>query len=300
MHCSAPLKQDIEPDFPSFSRSLSYSYSKPVDQNDTEDSDEEVPIEEIHWESHWKSHWETDWETAFDLVEEPLIKITFCTICYDNTFHTVTLDCGHTHCRRCTVELIGFYVSCNIIYEKNMKCPTCKDSIKLNSVRHLLPQSTRRRLGYLRKAAKIETLILSNKAMWCPAPNCSGFAIVTEGVTLSCRKCRVLICQACSCFAHHQMTCEEFFQEFGSEEGRELASLILKRKWRQCPYCKYFVDKIDGCNHMECFSTTCGGANGFCYLCGKGLTHLSDQYSHFGKWGSSSTMCNTLGSVEED
>lgn len=288
MNCFVPSKQDIELDLPGFSRSFSYSYSKPVDQKDTEDSDEEALIEE------------TNWETAFNLTEEPLIEITFCTICYENTFHTVTLDCGHTHCKRCTAELIEFYISCNRIYERNMKCPTCEDSIKLNSVRHLLTQNTLRRLGYLRKTAKIESLVLSSEATWCPALGCPGFTMLTEGSTPSCRKCRVPICPDCSCFAHPQMTCGEFSQEFGSEAGKELASLILKRKWRQCPYCKYFVDKINGCNHMECFSVTCGGANGFCYLCGKGLTHLADQYSHFGKWGSSSAMCNTLGGVEEE
>lgn len=242
---------------------------------------------------------DTSWEAAFDLAESTLFDKIMCPVCYEHTFHSVTLECGHTHCRNCTVELIEFYISSNIIHEKNMKCPSCGDSVRINRIRQLIPRETLRRLGDLRKKANIARLVLADQAVWCPSAGCVGFAMITEEGPLSCHKCKISICKGCLCVAHVNMTCEEFSQEFCDEAGQQLASLIIKLKWKQCPYCKFYVEKIDGCNHMECCSVVCAGDNGFCYLCGKGLSHLDDQYSHFGDWGPSNSMCKTLGGIEE-
>ena len=39
-------------------------------------------------------------------------------------------------------------------------------------------------------------------------------------------------------------------------------------KYKQCPYCKFWVEKNEGCNHISC---KCG--NHFCYRCGEKMNN---------------------------
>ena len=44
-------------------------------------------------------------------------------------------------------------------------------------------------------------------------------------------------------------------------------------KFKQCPFCKNWVEKNEGCNHIAC---RCG--NHFCYFCGQGMN--GNIYNH--------------------
>ena len=88
---------------------------------------------------------------------------------------------------------------------------------------------------------------------------------------------------------HPLLTCEEYAELVGDLEVEELMN---SRKWKRCPYCSSIVEKMDGCNHMECYSVICQGTGNFCYLCGKGLNDYEDYDLHFG-YDSDGTFCNT-------
>ena len=45
---------------------------------------------------------------------------------------------------------------------------------------------------------------------------------------------------------------------------KALHALGSEKKWKQCPTCLNMVERIEGCNHMDC---VCGVE--FCYRCGK-------------------------------
>ena len=55
-------------------------------------------------------------------------------------------------------------------------------------------------------------------------------------------------------------------------------------KFKQCPYCKNWVEKNEGCDHIAC---RCG--NDFCYLCGKGMNdniydHVCNNDGDYNNW----------------
>ena len=55
-------------------------------------------------------------------------------------------------------------------------------------------------------------------------------------------------------------------------------------KFKQCPYCKNWVEKNEGCDHIAC---RCG--NDFCYLCGKGMNdniyeHVCNNDDYYNNW----------------
>jgi E3 ubiquitin-protein ligase RNF144 len=47
------------------------------------------------------------------------------------------------------------------------------------------------------------------------------------------------------------------------EEDETFKEFVKGAKFKQCPFCKVWVEKSDGCDHMKC---RCGME--FCYECG--------------------------------
>ena len=63
---------------------------------------------------------------------------------------------------------------------------------------------------------------------------------------------------------HKDMSCAEYSSYKGLDgEEESFKQFIRGAKYKQCPKCKFWVEKSEGCNHMEC---RCGME--FCYACG--------------------------------
>jgi hypothetical protein len=74
-------------------------------------------------------------------------------------------------------------------------------------------------------------------------------------------------------------------EEQAKQLSKELAQLARLRGWRECPTCKVYVEKNDGCDHM--FHPACNSH--FCYQCGMGLvdgsTETTTGQAHWGAQG---------------
>ncbi|GFZ08161.1 RING/U-box superfamily protein [Actinidia rufa] len=91
--------------------------------------------------------------------------------------------------------------------------------------------------------------------MYCPFQDCSAMLVDDGGerVTVSeCPNCRRLFCAQCKVAWHAGIDCAEF-QSFGKDKRERedvmLMDLAKSKKWRRCPHCKFFVEKLDGCAH---------------------------------------------------
>lgn len=100
---------------------------------------------------------------------------------------------------------------------------------------------------------------------FCAAP----FQYVDENVfdeerfRVHCPECEMDTCVKCNVLWHEGKNCEEYRR---GTNANDLYTLMRKKGWRQCPSCWAIIERIDGCNHMEC---KCGAH--FCYLCGNEL-----------------------------
>ena len=63
---------------------------------------------------------------------------------------------------------------------------------------------------------------------------------------------------------HVNLTCEQYREMMNLKpEDKEFLNFVRGAHYKQCPSCKFWVSKNEGCDHMTC---RCGYE--FCYKCG--------------------------------
>ena len=100
---------------------------------------------------------------------------------------------------------------------------------------------------------------------FCPTPNCKVVFSAEEcKKKFDCPECKKSYCIDCKSKWHEGMTCQE--NRISNTKLKEDAMFLEHAKtlkMKQCPDCKFWVERNEGCNHM-----TCRCKNQFCYICG--------------------------------
>jgi hypothetical protein len=122
---------------------------------------------------------------------------------------------------------------------------------------------------------KRDKMVLGNRNMkFCPEINCGGYLEYLEHLDkfVQCNNGHKY-CFECLNKWHKKRKCEEVIDS--DFENWKKGKLI-----KQCPNCKFWTEKNEGCNHM-----TCRGCNyEWCWFCSKKYT--PDHYSVRGLcWG---------------
>ena len=166
-----------------------------------------------------------------------------------------------------------------------IKCPYCnkedineiyiKDSLNKNNKINLIEKFEKFYMNYF-------IMQHPEDISCCPTPGCNYAFIYEEGDDyFECPLCKKEYCLKCKSDWHEGKTCEEFkeYRRMGilGKDQKQLDELFFNfargSKFKQCPYCKNWVEKNEGCNHIAC---RCG--NHFCYFCGKGMN--GNIYNH--------------------
>ncbi|KAF2966973.1 hypothetical protein GQX73_g6596 [Xylaria multiplex] len=206
-----------------------------------------------------------------------------CSICFTPADDPVVLGCGHTYCTECFKGLCrngtqrtDMSVTCTGAQDK------CKNAIPLREIQAHVDPSTFEQL--LESSFTTYIARRPNQFHYCPTPDC-GYIYRPASASESsswhmCPKCLQRICR--SCHANHDgRRCDEHkaFQAFEAYKHENRAHV------KDCPKCKTTVEKIDGCNHMQC-----GGCNiHLCWVClqtfedsGKCYVHMTDDHGGIG------------------
>lgn len=80
---------------------------------------------------------------------------------------------------------------------------------------------------------------------WCPTPGCSAVFTFDEQLTeYACPTCKNKYCLRCKCEFHTEFTCEEYKEVAKlSENDKKFMFLVKGAKYKQCPNCKFWVEK---------------------------------------------------------
>ncbi|MCL7026709.1 hypothetical protein MKW94_009422 [Papaver nudicaule] len=206
-------------------------------------------------------------------------EISLCQICIEakpaNEMRNCTNRCTHVYCSECIAKHVAAKIQENIT---RITCPDldCQATLEPHLCRDIIPGQVFDRW----ENALCESLILAAHKIYCPFKDCSAMLVNDDdGVTIretECPHCRRLFCAQCKVPWHSDLDCDEY-QELkrggGGLEDMLLRKLAEKKKWRRCPRCNYYVEKIEGCLHI-----TCRCKYEFCYRCGV-------------KWGQSHGGC---------
>ena len=170
-------------------------------------------------------------------------------------------------------------------------CPECKFIYTKNKIEQFLLFNIKNKdeinnLKQLLQKNNTKEMILSNpELMFCPIPNCDGFA----------RKNNNKEYNICTLGHKFCIKCGELWHENGKCKEEENVDKLFKQFYKQyniknCPYCHIATKKNGGCNHMKC--NYCG--KHWCWLCQKIFTSTEEHYGNI-----NSTCYNRMNVVNE-
>jgi len=199
-----------------------------------------------------------------------------CPICYDDVSNPEPLGCGHTYCSGC---LKHFLASATDTKTFPLVCmgdeASCNTPISIPLIQRFLPAQAFYHLVEVAFSCYLEQH--SQELKYCTTADCKQiYRRQTGGVMLQCPSCFSEICPACDEEAHEGMTCQERRQHKTPEEQERLFNeLAASGGMKKCPQCSVWIEKSEGCNHMEC--NRCH--THFCWRC-MGVFSQGEIYQH--------------------
>ncbi|KAJ8447527.1 hypothetical protein Cgig2_031140 [Carnegiea gigantea] len=193
---------------------------------------------------------------ALELWESSDDKLVFCGICMESKQNPEIFEglreCKHSFCIDCIVKYIASKMK-----EKSIpiECPNpnCNRVIEPEYCGSILPKDVFERW----ESALFEASVLGVQKFYCPFKDCSVLMVDDGGdeVTQSeCPYCHRLFCARCRVGWHVGFTCQEFRTLEKDESDKEdilFMKLAKDKQWRRCSKCKFYVEKTEGCLHME-------------------------------------------------
>ncbi|KAH6798566.1 hypothetical protein C2S51_035050 [Perilla frutescens var. frutescens] len=182
-----------------------------------------------------------------------------CEICADekpisDSFRII--GCHHSYCTQCILNYVAAKLQENIT-SINCPVPGCSGALEPQHCRTILPKEVFDRWG----DALCEAMILGAEKFYCPYKNCSALLIDDRGVggervlQSECPECNRLFCVPCKVPWHSEISCSEFEKLRADERSNDdimLMKLAKSKRWKRCPWCRFYVSKSGGCSDMRC------------------------------------------------
>lgn len=196
------------------------------------------------------------------------VKNSMCLICEveaESEEEIVLSGCKHTFCKDC---LTSFFE--NEIKENKLplKCPGDRNKCKYLITPDIILSNIneRHRNKFLDFSLKKYFDDFGEELSWCPTPSCQyGFEISKVCNKFSCPICLKHYCLKCRTECHDGKSCDE--NKSKTDLDKQFLELARSTKMKQCPKCKHWIEKNEGCNHMTCICKY-----EFCYVCGEPST----------------------------
>ncbi|XP_057428108.1 ATP-dependent RNA helicase DEAH12, chloroplastic-like isoform X2 [Lotus japonicus] len=201
-----------------------------------------------------------------------------CPICLCEVEDGYQLEgCGHLFCRLCLVEQCESAIKNQGIFPICCSQEGCGDPILLTDLRSFLLND---KLEELFRASLGAFVVASGGTYrFCPSPDCpSIYRVVdpdTGGEPFVCGACYSETCTRCHVEYHPYLSCERY-KEFKEDPDLSLKEWCKgKEQVKSCSACGYVIEKVDGCNHVEC---KCG--KHVCWVCLEIFLSSDECYNH--------------------
>ncbi|KAL7199797.1 hypothetical protein ACSBR2_021990 [Camellia fascicularis] len=213
-----------------------------------------------------------------DLEEHPGGEASTCPICLCEVEDSYQLAaCGHEFCQSCLVEQLESAIKSRDGFPLGCAREMCGEHILLMDLRSLL--SCEKLEELFRASLGAFVACSGGKYKFCPSADCpSVYRVAEPGTTcwpFACGACYAETCTGCHLEYHTFMSCERY-KEFKEDPDSSLKEWCQgKEHVKSCPVCGYMIEKVDGCNHIEC---RCG--KHICWVCLECFCNSDDCYVH--------------------
>lgn len=201
-----------------------------------------------------------------------------CPICLCDIEDAYQLEgCAHKFCRFCLLEQCDSAIKNQDSFPLCCAYKDCGSPILVTDLRSLLSSEKLEELF----RASLGAFVASSGGTYrfCPSPDCPSIYRVadpgTAGEPFVCGSCYVETCTRCHLEYHPYLSCERY-REFKEDPDSSL------NEWRRgkdnvknCLLCGHTIEKIDGCNHIEC---RCG--KHICWVCLEVFGSSDECYNH--------------------
>lgn len=172
-----------------------------------------------------------------------------CLVCQEDIDQAIHLECGHAvACDNC---LIQWFTSELTSRKLPLGCMMCKYPVSRDVLESILPNDL------FLKYDQLEAEQLAEREwvmFYCPNCRAVMSADNNENKHIVCLDCKKHFCLQCKVEWHKKSTCEQY-QQWARENGNADAltwDLVNRLDVKQCPRCKHWIEKNEGCNHMTC------------------------------------------------
>lgn len=197
-----------------------------------------------------------------------------CVICWCPPENPIRLKCDHLYCLQCFQNMCFCGVSGDKETLITCKASGCNMVVSMGDMQHYLPLTA---FGEVLEAS-LDSFVRRNleELRYCPSPDCKSIYRVNN-LPIRFRICHECLAETCtSCHASHTgMTCAEYkYEESGGDAA--LARLKAEQGYKDCPTCHITIEKIDGCNHIQCPACT----THICWHCLEVFSTDQECYEH--------------------
>lgn len=201
-----------------------------------------------------------------------------CPICLCEVEDGYQLEgCSHLFCRMCLVEQCESAIKNLDSFPICCACEGCSAPMLLTDLRSLLSSE---KLDELFRAS-LGSFVASSVGTYrfCPSPDCPSVYRVADpgavGEPFVCGACYAETCTRCHLEYHPYLSCERY-KEFKKDPDLSLKEWCKgKEHVKTCPVCGFIIEKVEGCNHVEC---RCG--RHICWVCLEFYNSSEECYGH--------------------
>ncbi|CAM8888095.1 unnamed protein product [Rhodiola kirilowii] len=225
-------------------------------------------------------------EAIFRIVEAGVLSTdgchneVTCPICLCELEDGYRLEyCGHQFCRACLVEQCESAIRSQDSFPLRCTEKGCQALLMMTDLRSLL--SIEKLDELFRSSLGAFVASSGGNYRFCPSPDCpSVYRAADPGDTappgFSCGACLVETCTRCHLEFHPNISCEQY-KEFKEDPDSSLKQWCIGKEdqVKSCPTCRRTIEKIEGCNHIECL---CGMH--LCWACLETFGSSEDCYTH--------------------
>lgn len=182
-----------------------------------------------------------------------------CMICFENSSDCRKLSCNHFACSNC-FKLYIDKLLLNSAKNIKLKCfyPKCEEIIYPYIMRYFYYDSSQRMTLYNQMI--LEKFLEGHKDQYFVCCNPICLSIIHAPIkTDSCKiiQCKCLTTYCCLCFRepHLFLTCAQYFQwkKDISTHLEKANGRWIDKNTKECPNCRWAIEKNEGCLHMVCF-----------------------------------------------